>query len=100
MFGSVSRLLRLRFLLLLLFFLSFGYAFCFRPGDNYHYSRTVAELFMHYSSTVNGTHNYFIKKNIKNDSHGTIHTFKNYFTVVFLVFSFSKNKLYPNGPLM
>ena len=27
---------------------------------------------------------------IKNWSHGTIHTFKNYFTTVFLVFSFSK----------
>ena len=33
---------------------------------------------------------------IKNWSHGTIHTFKNYFTIVFSVFS--KNKLYPNGP--
>ena len=35
---------------------------------------------------------------IKNGSHGTIHTFKNYFVTVFsvLVFSFSKNKLNPN----
>ena len=33
-------------------------------------------------------------------SHGTIHTFKNYFVTVFLVFSFNKNKLYPNGPQM
>ena len=39
-------------------------------------------------------------KNIKNGSHGTIHTFKNYFTTVFSVFSFNKNKLYLNGPLM
>ena len=30
----------------------------------------------------------------KNGSHGTIHTFKNYFAIVFLVFSF---QLYPNG---
>ena len=27
---------------------------------------------------------------IKNGSHGTIHTFKNYFATIFLVFSFSK----------
>ena len=32
-------------------------------------------------------------------SYGTIHTFKNYFDKVFSDFSFSKNKLYPNGPL-
>ena len=37
-------------------------------------------------------------KNIKNKSHGTIHTFKNYFTTVFLDFSFSNNKFNPNGP--
>ena len=37
---------------------------------------------------------------IKNGSHGTIYTFKNYFATVFLVsvFSFSKNKLNPNRP--
>ena len=49
---------------------------------------TVHALF----STVHGL------KNIKNGSHGTIHTFKNYFATVFLVFSFSKNELYPNRP--
>ena len=39
---------------------------------------------------------------IKNDSYGTIHTFKNYFTTVFLVFSFQfqQNKFYPNGPMV
>ena len=38
---------------------------------------------------------------IKNGSHNTIHTFKNYFATVFSVsvFSFSKNKLNPNGPI-
>ena len=38
---------------------------------------------------------------IKNGFHSTIYTFKNYFTTVFLVsvFNFSKNKLYPNGPI-
>ena len=37
---------------------------------------------------------------IKNESHSTIYTFKNYFATVFSVsvFNFSKNKLYPNGP--
>ena len=39
---------------------------------------------------------------IKNRSHSTIYTFKNYFATVFSisVFSFSKNKLNPNGPLI
>ena len=33
-------------------------------------------------------------------THGTIHTFKNDFVTMFSVFSFSKNKLYPNRPLV
>ena len=37
--------------------------------------------------TVHGTHNHFIKKKFKNGSFGTIHTFKNYFATLFLVFS-------------
>ena len=39
---------------------------------------------------------------IKNGSHSTIYTFKNYFATVFSVsvFSFSKNKLNPNTPKM
>ena len=42
------------------------------------------------SCTVYGTHNHFIKKkNIKNESHGTIHIFKNYFATVFFSFQFS-----------
>ena len=38
---------------------------------------------------------------IKNGSHNTIYTFKNYFATVFSVsiFSFSKNKFNPNGPI-
>ena len=38
---------------------------------------------------------------IKNSSHSTIYTFKNYFAIVFYisVFSFSINKVYPNGPV-
>ena len=55
---------------------------------------TVNILFMHCADTVH------ILKNIKNRSHGTIYTFKNYFATVFSVFSFSNNKLNPNGPLI
>ena len=38
---------------------------------------------------------------IKNGSHGTIYTFKNYFATVFSVFSFQfqQNKFYPNRPI-
>ena len=37
---------------------------------------------------------------IKNGSHGTIYTFKNYFATVLSVFSFNNNKLNPNGSLI
>ena len=37
-------------------------------------------------------------KNIKNWSHDTIHTFKNYFVIIFSVFSSRNNKFNPNGP--
>ena len=43
--------------------------------------RRQKSLFMHCSSTVH------VFKNIKNGSHDTIHTFKNYFATVFSVFS-------------
>ena len=66
---------------------------------------TVRETKLLFANCSNTVHALFIgptitlfKKNIKNWSHGTIHTFKNYFVIVFSVFSFSKNKLYPNGP--
>ena len=38
---------------------------------------------------------------IKNGSHGTIYTFKNYFATMFSVFSFQfqQNKFYPNRPI-
>ena len=49
--------------------------------------------------TIHGPTTILLKKYIKNGPHGTIHIFKNYFATVFLVFSFSKNKLYPNRPL-
>ena len=38
-----------------------------------------------------GPTNFFFSKTfIKNGSHGIIHTFKNYFAIVFSIFSFSK----------
>ena len=59
-------------------------------------------LFMHYLALF--MHCSRIK-NIKNGSHDTIYTIKNYFATVFSVFSFqfsvfSNNKLNPNGPLV
>ena len=53
---------------------------------------TVHALFMGLITTL-------FKKNIKNGTHSIIHTFKNYFVTVFSVFSFNKNKLYPNRPV-
>ena len=35
---------------------------------------------------------FFTQTFIKNGSHDTIHTFKNYFTTVLLVFNFQQNK--------
>ena len=83
---------------------------CFR-GDKHcsctieYCSRTVHIVFTQCQCTVHGTHNYFIqKKYIKNESHGTIHTFKNYFVTVFSVFSkISYIQTYPmpkNTPIM
>ena len=52
---------------------------------------TVHALCMHYHAF----------KNIKNWSHDTIHTFKNYFATVFSVFNFQfrNNKFNSNGPI-
>ena len=50
--------------------------------------RRQSTLFMHWSRTIYRTHNYFIqKKNIKNESHDTIYTFKIYLVTMFLIFS-------------
>ena len=49
---------------------------------------------MHYSRNPQ---TFFLDKTfIKNESHAIIHTFKNYFTTMFLVFSFQQNKRYSN----
>ena len=50
--------------------------------DNFHCLYTVLSMFMYCSSNVH------VFKNIKNESHSTFHTFKNYFVTVFSVFSF------------
>ena len=41
---------------------------------------------------------FFDKTFIKNRSHDTIHTFKNYFVTIFSVFNFQQNMQYPNTP--
>ena len=79
-FGLCVCVARLHFLLL--FFFSSRFAL----------GRGQLLLFTYCSSTVRAF------KNIKNGFHSTIHIFKNYFATVFPVFS--KNKLYPNGPIM
>ena len=97
--------LRLHFVFFFFFSLSRVSAFL---GDKNHRSRTVyhcSRTVHNYSRTVHGTpailfRNIYIYIYIKNGSYGTIHTFKNYFATVFSVFSFNKNKLYLNGPLM
>ena len=66
--------------------------FFFSTHEQYnHMKQRQKLLFMHCSSTVH------VFKNIKNGSHDTIHTFKNYFATVFLIFSFSNNKFNSNG---
>ena len=57
-------------------------------------------LFMYCSRTVHGTHNYLYSENIyiKNWSHDTIHTFKNYFCYSVFLFSVFSFQLYLNGP--
>ena len=65
-------------LLLLFFFFSFFLMHAFQ----------LLRDKVHCSCTVHGTHNHFIQeKNIKTGSHGTIYIFKNYFAIVFSVFS-------------
>ena len=54
--------------------------------------------------SVHGSRNsqtyFFNKIFIKNESQGTIYTFKIYFAIVFSIFSFKQNKQYPIGPLV
>ena len=48
-------------------------------GDKVHCSHTVYALFTKLTTTL------FRKNNIKNGSHSTIHTFKNYFTYFYVI---------------
>ena len=72
--------------LFLFFFFSYQ-IYC--SWNKYHYSYTVLVLFTYYLLDWQ----LFYKKNIKNKSYNTIHIFKNYFATVFLIFSFSNNKI-------
>ena len=64
----------------------------------------LCQLWIVHSCTIHGSHKlqFSITFFIKNGSHNTIYTFKIYFATVFSVsiFSFSKNKLNPNRPLV
>ena len=53
--------------------------------------------------TIHGTHKSLFSTTFSlkiYGSHGTIHTFKNYFATMSSVFNFQPNKRYPNGPFM
>ena len=87
-----------------LFFLFLFFAFMrFEEGGDKFYCSWQMSLFTHCFGTVYTLfmgHTATLLKNIKNGSHGTIYTFKNYFTTVFLVFNFNNNNFNPNGPYM
>ena len=72
----------------------FGLNLFFAETENWKHSNKIIFKCMNSTCTVH------VFKNIKNGSHGTIYTFKNYFATVFSVFSFNKNKFNPNGSLM
>ena len=76
----------------LFFFLFFLFFIRSAFRDKFYYSCIIHQC----SHTV---HVLFMHLKICLTSHGTIHTFKNYFATVFSIFSFSKNKLYPNRPI-
>ena len=81
-----------RFLLFFFFFFSFT-RFRETKFTVHNYSSTVHVLFMGPTATL-------FRKKIKNRSHGIIHTFKNYFVTVFLVFSFTKISYIQTDPYM
>ena len=80
----------------LLFFHAFQGNKIYCSQLQHHCLCTVAALFMH---CLWDPQLLYSEKKIKNWSHDTIHTFKNYFVTIFSVFSFSKNKFNTNGPL-
>ena len=78
-------------------FLAFSYSFFFLFFSRVFCFLRQLLLFTHCSWDPQSLYS---EKNNKNGSHGTIHTFKNYFATVFSVFSFSNNKFNPNGLLV
>ena len=58
--------------------------------NNYTITETITayQTYPYCLRLIYETHNHFIQKNIKNRSHITIHTFKNYFITIFSVFNF------------
>ena len=79
----IGIILRLAFCILLLFFFSFFHGFQLL-GNKFYYLFIVYTLFMHCSWDLQPLYS---EKNIKNRTHNTIHTFKNYFITIFLVFN-------------
>ena len=63
---------------------SFFFFFLFFFMHTFHYFKRYRVLFMHCSQDPQLLYS---EKNIKNRFHDTIHTFKNYFTTVFSIFS-------------
>ena len=69
------------------------------------FEKRVSAKPMHFQQvtcTVHGTHEPFFlpKLSLKMGFTATIYIFNNYFVIVFSVFSFQKNKKYPNRPIV
>ena len=60
----------------------------------------LKHIFVFGSYARNLQTSFFTKTFIKNGSHSTIHTFKNYFVIMFSIFSFQQDKRYPNTPVV
>ena len=71
-------------------------------GENFDFSAIFSTLVDLVHCSLDSQISLFSNFFIKNGSHGTIHLFKNYFVIVFSVFSFQfqQNKFYPNRPLV
>ena len=71
-------------------------------GPAYFFFKHVSMAFMLFQGShalfTGPTNLFFSKTFIKNGSHDTIYIFKNYFAIVFSIFSFYQNKWYPNTP--
>ena len=72
------------------FYFFYFFSLCVNSKITWFYfvrKNTIYVLFIYCSCTVYGSHN-------------TIHTFKNYFAIVFSIFNFSNNKFNLNGSLV